>query len=316
MIESHLAVPLSFWVFFLLGVAFLLVLDLGVFNRRDHEIKIKESLALTLFYVVLALLFGAWIYYELGSTSAKEYLTGYLIEKSLSLDNIFIISLIFSHLHIPRLYQHRVLFFGVLGVIVLRGIMIGVGASLISHFSWIIYVFAIFLIFTGAKMLRFTKPSSLENSILLNFLNKFLPVSKLHGHSFFVRQSDKKQSWLGKWSVTPLFIALLLVEFTDLVFAVDSVPAIFLITDDPFIVYTSNIFAILGLRALYFALEDIIHRFVYLKQALALILIFIGSKVFIVDYFHLAKFPATLSLTITLCLLLGGVVYSWYRSHK
>lgn len=316
--ETLLTVPLSIWFFFIAGIIFLLVIDLGLFNRKAHEIGIKESMLLSLFYFVIACLFGIWIYYYFGSTSAKEYFTGYLIEKSLTLDNIFVISLIFSHLAIPRLYQHRVLFWGVLGVIILRGMMIGAGAVLIAKFSWVLYFFAAFLVLTGIKMLwKKEEHTDLANNKTLLFLQKILPITKeLHGHAFFVKLPKTTHATQSQWWVTPLFVTLLFIEFTDLVFALDSIPAVFTITQEPFIIYTSNIFAILGVRALYFALSDIITRFVYLKQALALVLIFIGSKVFITDFLGLAKFPATLSLSITVLLIAGGIVYSLYRSRR
>ncbi len=305
---------LAKWAIFLGIVIFLLVLDLGVFNKKDHEIGVKESLYLTAFYVVIALAFSLWIWYTQGMQSTQEYLTGYLIEKSLSLDNIFVISLIFKALHIPSLYQHRVLFWGIIGVIVLRAIMIGLGATLVSQFSWTLYIFAVFLIVTGVKMM-FAKEhgEDVEHSKLLHFFQKFFRVTKeLHGNHFFVSLADPKTKVMQLWC-TPLFIALLMVESTDLLFAVDSVPAIFAITTDTYIIYTSNIFAVLGLRALYFALAAVLPRFVYLKYALSLILVFIGSKIFIADLFNWTKFPASVSLWVTLGLLAGGIISSLYR---
>lgn len=307
--------PLWMWGAFLILVFALLIFDLGILQRRTHEISIKESLGLSLFYIILSCIFGGWVWYYLGSDSGTEYFTGFIIEKSLSMDNIFIISLIFSFFHIPRLYQHRVLFWGILGVVVLRAIMIGVGATLIVQFDWILYVFAFFLMITGIKMLTMTNTApDIGNNLVLKFMRRFCRITlNLHGQQFLVRlphSSSKRMVW---W-LTPLMVTLILIEITDIVFAIDSVPAIFAITQDPFVVYTSNIFAILGLRALYFALAALIHQFHYLKPALALILIFIGGKVFMADVLHWEKFPASLSLSITLALLSGGILLSiWKR---
>lgn len=303
--------PIWMWGVFISIVIILLVLDLGLFHKKDHEIEVRESLYLSSFYILIALLFGAWIWYQSGSQSGEEYLTGYLIEKSLSLDNIFVISIIFNYLNIPRIYQHRVLFWGILGVIVLRGIMIGLGATLIAEYSWLLYVFAVFLIFTGVKMLFVSEHSTdLKDNWLLNYIRGHLPVTEeLHGNHFFVQIQNK--TWC-----TPLFVALIMIECVDAIFAVDSVPAIFTITTDPYIVYTSNIFAILGLRALYFALAAVIPRFAYLKYALSLVLIFIGAKVFIADLFGWAKFPASISLGITVTLIAGGIFFSLYKTRS
>ncbi len=306
--------PLWMWGVFFSIIFFLLALDLGVLNRKDHAIGIKESLLMSAFYIAIGVAYGGFVWYALDAQSGKEYLTGYLVEKSLSLDNIFVISLVFSFFAVPSKYQHRVLFWGILGVIFLRGIMIGLGATLIERFHWILFIFAAFLIFSGVKMLFIhdDKPDIGKNPVLKFLRAHFRITDKLYGHDFIARLPDetgKKHLWL-----TPLLITLIMVEIIDVVFAVDSVPAVFSITLDPFVVYTSNIFAILGLRALYFALAAIIHRFKYLKQALALVLIFIGSKVFIVDMLDLEKFPASLSLGITLTLLCGGIGYSLYRT--
>jgi tellurite resistance protein TerC len=236
----------------------------------------------------------------------------------LAVDNIFIISLIFTGLNIPRQYQYRVLFYGILGVILLRGLMIGSGSFLIHQFEWILYVFGAFLIFTGIKLL-FSKEKLIEmkENRLLMFFQKHLRVTKtFEGNNFFVKHPHPNHpNKIVLWC-TPLLIALLMIEFIDIVFAVDSIPAIFAITKDPYIVYTSNIFAVLGLRALYFALADIIHRFHYLKYALALILVFIGSKIFITDLLGWDKFPARISLLITVGLLFFGIVYSLYKTKK
>ncbi|OYW25366.1 MAG: hypothetical protein B7Z44_19085, partial [Caulobacter sp. 12-67-6] len=246
-----------------------------------------------------------------------EYLTGFVIEKSLAIDNVFVIALIFGFFAIPPALQHRVLFWGVLGVIVLRAIMIGVGAALVSQFGWVLYIFAAFLILTGVKMLfAGDKPLDLNTNPALKWLRRVMPVSdKLHGDRFFVQGVDPRTGKVARLA-TPLFLALVLVELADLVFAVDSVPAIFAITTDPYIVYTSNIMAILGLRALYFALAAVLHRFAYLKQALAVLLVFIGGKIFIADALGWEKFPAALSLSITFAILAAGVGWSLWKTRQ
>lgn len=303
------------WGVFLGIVLFLLVLDLGVFHRKDRDISITESLAMSGFYIAIGLIFGLWIAYQMGAQSAVEYVTGYLVEKSLSLDNIFVMSLVFAFFAVPPRLQHRVLFWGILGVIFLRGIMIALGAELISEFSWVLYLFAGFLIVTGIKMLISlddSDPDIGQNPLLRLMRRHFRVTETFHGRHFFVRLADKtgvRQIW-----ITPLFLALVCIECVDLVFAVDSVPAVFTITRDPYLIYTSNIFAILGLRALYFALAAVIHRFYYLKYALAFVLIFIGSKVFITPMLGLEKFPPFISLGVTAALLIGGVVYSIYHT--
>ena len=250
------------WLVFAGTVVTLLAFDLGVLHKGDSEIGVKESLALSAGYISIALLFGAWVWWYFGVQSGTEYFTGFLIEKSLSMDNVFVIALIFSYFAIPRQYQHRVLFWGILGVIVLRAFMIGLGAALISNFSWVLYVFGAFLVFTGIKMwIIADHMPDIANNPLLKFLRKHLRVTPaVEGNAFFVNRPDPVSGKPVRWA-TPLFLALCMVEVIDLVFAVDSVPAIFAITSDPFIVYTSNIFAILGLRALYFALAAMIHRF-------------------------------------------------------
>ena len=296
-------------------VVALLSFDLGVLHKHDREIGVRESLLLSAGYISIALTFGAWVWWFLGAQSGTEYFTGFLIEKSLSMDNVFVIALIFSYFAIPRQYQHRVLFWGILGVIVLRAIMIGLGAALVSGFSWILYVFGAFLILTGIKMwIVADHMPDIANNPLLKFLRKHLRVTnELHGNAFFVRQPDPASGKMAR-AATPLFLALCLVEFVDLVFAVDSVPAIFAITSDPFIVYTSNIFAILGLRALYFALAAMIHRFTYLKYALALVLVFIGAKIFLVGF--VGKIPPSISLTVTFGLIAGGVIVSLWKTRQ
>jgi tellurite resistance protein TerC len=302
------------WLLFAGIVVTLLALDLGVLHKDDREIGVRESLFLSAGYISMALLFGAWVWWFLGAQSGTEYFTGFLIEKSLSMDNVFVIALIFSYLAIPRQYQHRVLFWGIMGVIVLRAIMIGVGAALVSQFSWILYLFGAFLVVTGIKMwLVADHMPDIANNPVLKFLRRHLRVTpEVRGNAFFVQEPDPATGQPVRWA-TPLFLALCMVELIDLVFAVDSVPAIFAITDDPFIVYTSNIFAILGLRALYFALAAMIHRFKYLKYALALVLVFIGSKIFLVGI--IGKIPPVISLSVTFGLIAGGVIVSLWKTR-
>jgi len=311
-----LSKPFWMWLIFLSIVLILLIVDLGFFHKKNKEIRVKESLWMSAFYIVIALLFGVWIWRTLGFQSFSEYLTGFLVEKSLALDNIFLISLIFSSLSIPLKYQHRVLFFGILGVIILRGIMIALGTQLISTFSWILYIFSAFMIFTGIKMFFMPKKEiDINDNMLLQWINKYFRITKeINDNSFLIRKIDPVT---GKSHIfmTPLFVALILIESIDFVFAVDSVPAIFTITKDPYIIYTSNIFAVLGLRALYFALALIIDRFYYLKFSLAMILIFIGSKMFVADFMGIDKFPPTISLAVTFSLLLWGCLYSLYKSR-
>lgn len=313
---SWLGTPLYLWLAFLSLVAFLLAFDLGVLHRKSEEISIRQSLVMSAGYIVIGLLFGAFVWWHIGADAGLAYLTGFVIEKTLALDNIFVIALIFSFFAIPRRYQHRALFWGILGVIVLRGIMIGLGATLVAEFHWILYLFAAFLVLTGIKML-FTedKEHDLAKNPLVGFLRRRLHVTdQLEADRFFVR----KPLASGKMAVhaTPLFLALVLIEAADIIFAVDSVPAIFAITTDAFVIYTSNIFAILGLRALYFALAAMIHRFRYLKPALALVLVFIGSKVFIAEFLGLEKFPAMISLGVTFALIAGGVVVSLMKTRQ
>ena len=308
--------PVWLWLVFASVVVTLLVLDLGVLNKKDHEIGVRESLWLSAGYISAGSLFGAWVWWQLGAQSGMEYFTGFVIEKSLSMDNVFVIALIFSYFAIPRALQHRVLFWGILGAIVLRGIMIGLGSALVSEFSWVLYLFGAFLIFTGIKMLTMSDdPPDLKDNVVIRWLQKRMRVTpELHGNAFFVRQpavGDVSKTVL--WA-TPLFLTLCMVEIADLVFAVDSVPAIFAITTDPFIVYTSNIFAILGLRALYFALAAMIHRFKYLKYALAVVLVFIGSKIFLVGI--IGKIPAVVSLSVTFGLITAGVVVSMWKTRN
>ena len=317
LLVEWLGKPAWMWLGFFAIVAVLLALDLGVLHRKQKEIGVGESLALSAGYIALGLSFAGLVWWQLGEQSGIEYLTGFVVEKSLALDNVFVIALIFGYFAIPRQYQHRVLFWGILGVIVLRAIMIGVGATLVAEFGWVLYVFAGFLILTGIKMLTLgDKPTDLSQNPVLKFIRRgFRVTDELHGERFLVKLPDPKTGQLVRY-MTPLLLALILIEIADVIFAVDSVPAIFAITTDPYIVYTSNIFAILGLRALYFALAAVLHRFAYLKQALAVLLIFIGSKIFVADLLGLAKFPAAWSLGVTFAILATGIAYSLWRTRN
>ncbi|WP_374430019.1 TerC family protein [Ideonella dechloratans] len=307
--------PAWIWLLFIAIVIALLAFDLGVLHRDAREIGVRESLLLSAGYISVALLFGAWVWWYLGAQSGMDYYTGFLIEKSLSMDNVFVIALIFTFFAIPRQYQHRVLFWGILGVIVLRALMIGLGATLVSQFSWVLYLFGAFLVITGVKMWFIADHTpDIANNPVLKFLKRHMRVTDgLRGNAFWVRERVAATGRVERFA-TPLLLALVLVECVDLVFAVDSVPAIFAITTDPFIVYTSNIFAILGLRALYFALAAMIHRFQYLKYALALVLVFIGGKIFLVGL--IGKIPATLSLSVTFGLIAGGVLVSLWKTRE
>jgi len=302
------------WLAFLGIVCALLVFDLGVLHREHREIGVRESLLLSAGYITVGLLFGLWVWQQKGGAAGLDYYTGFLIEKSLSMDNVFLMATIFGFFAVPRKYQHEVLFWGILGVIVLRALMIGLGAALIANFSWILYLFGLFLLLTGVRMLfsKVEEAQNLDDNLLVRYLRGHLRITdRLHDGRFFVRLPDASGRQV-LWA-TPLLLTLILIECADLVFAIDSVPAIFAITQDPFIVYTSNIFAILGLRALYFALAALIHRFAYLKYALALVLVFIGGKIFLVGI--IGKIPAAISLGVTFSLLLGGVLYSLWKTR-
>nr|AGS52822.1 integral membrane protein TerC [uncultured bacterium contig00009] len=311
---------------FIILVVGLLVLDLGVFHKKDHVISVKEALVWTVFWVACAMLFAVFVYFAYenhwfgigtgawkrdGHQAAIEYITGYLIEKSLSLDNIFVIAIIISSFGIPKEMQHRVLFWGILGALVMRGAMIMLGTALIMKFGWILYVFGAFLIIIAIKT-AFSKHEEekfdADKSAAVKILRKIFPVSsRFYGHHFFSREN-------GKLAATPLFAALIVIEFSDLIFAIDSIPAIFAITIDPFIVFTSNIFAILGLRSLFFALSALIDKFTYLKYSLALILLFVGLKMQLPLFGgHIglpAHLPAHVSLAVICFFLLLGILAS------
>jgi tellurite resistance protein TerC len=298
------------WAVFLLIVAALLAFDLGVLNKKDHEISVKESLYLSAFYIAVAILFGIGVWYYRGSDDALLYYTGFLVEKSLSLDNVFVFALIFGFLGIPRIYEHRVLVWGILLALLFRAVFIGFGAAAVTEWQWILWFFGAFLIYTGVKML-FAKDNDgpdFENNVVYKWMKRRMNLTtEYHGNDFWFRKNNVRY-------FTPLFVALILINIADIVFAVDSVPAILAITQDPFLVYTSNIFAILGLRALYFALSAMIHRFHYLKYALALILVVIGIKIVLMMIG--IKLPALLTLGLTFGLIAGGVGYSLYKTKE
>ncbi len=297
------------WIVFISLITALLIIDLGVLNKKDEVISFKKSIYISLFYLAISCLFGLFILYEFGPDKASEYYTGFLLEKAMSLDNIFVMSMIFTFFEIPIKYQHRVLFWGILGVIIFRAIMIYVGSSLIQQFEWILFVFAIILIITGFKTLYMVdKPAkNIKDIFIYKFLSKHLNLyPELVGNKFIIKKD-------GKLFFTPLFMALITIEAMDLIFAVDSIPAIFSITQDSFIVYSSNIFAILGLRALFFCLVDIVERFRYIKYSLAIILILIGIKIIVS---HVVVIPKILPLIITIILILIGIIVSIIKDKE
>ena len=290
------------WVGFNAFILLMLALDLGVFHRRAHAIRVREAAIWTAVWVALALLFNFWIYLAAGREIALEFLTGYLIEKSLSVDNIFVMVMIFAFFGVPAKYQHRVLFWGILGALVMRGLFIGLGTYVLHHWHPVIYVFGALLVVTGIRMAtkREETPDLMSNPVV-RLARRVIPVThEYHGHHFTVREA-------GRLVATPLLLVLLLIEATDLMFAIDSIPAIFAITNDPFIVYTSNVFAILGLRSMYFMLGDIVHRFVYLKYGLAVVLVFIGVKMLIMDLY---KIPTPISLGVVVLAIGASIVAS------
>lgn len=298
------------WSIFGVAVVVLLALDLFLFNRKNEEPHFWHTFWMCVFYIVIAIIFGFFVMYEEGTDKGMLYFTGYLLEKSLSLDNIFVMSVIFSAIGVPAKYQHRVLFWGILGALVMRGVMIFLGEALVSRFHWVLYVFSVFLVYTGAHML-FEKEENrkpFKESRLYKTMSKIFHVThEIRGEHFIVKENDK-------WHITPLLFALFIIETMDVVFAFDSIPAIFLITQDVFIVYTSNIFAILGLRALYFLLAAIVNKFAYLKPALSIILIFIGLKIFAP---HLGfEIQTWQSLTFTMLMLTGGILLSVFKEKK
>ncbi|WP_295137587.1 TerC family protein [uncultured Reyranella sp.] len=318
LVQPFLGTPVWFWLAFVSLVAALTAFDLGLLHKEDRVMGIAESLKLSAFYISIALAFGVWVWVEKGDELGMQYFTGFFIEKALSIDNIFVISLIFTFFAIPAKYQYRALLWGIIGVIVLRGLMIAAGAALVSEAYWVLYLFAAFLIVTGIKMF-FTTDSEpdLANNAAIRWISKRMRVTKeLHGDKFFVFRADERTGRRAL-AATPLFLALVVINLADLVFAVDSVPAIFAITTDTFVVYTSNIMAVLGLRALYFALSAMIDRFHYLKHALAGVLIFIGSKIFVSDFLlGDAKFPPVASLAVTFGLIAAGIAWSLWKTRE
>lgn len=293
---------LPIWIAFNIFVVCMLALDLLVFHRHAHVVKVKEALLFSAFWIALALAFNVVIWWWQGSEVALQFFTGYLIEKSLSIDNLFVFLLIFSYFAVPPIYQHRVLFWGVLGALVMRFVFIVAGAALLARFHWLIYVFGVFLIFTGLRMARKgDEEIHPEKNPVVNFVRRLMPVTPdYQGGRFFIRD-------MGRLMATPLFIVLVMVETTDVIFALDSIPAIFAITTDPFIVYTSNVFAILGLRSLFFALAGVMVMFHYLKLGLSAVLTFIGAKMVLADFLHI---PIGISLLIIAGILIASVVAS------
>ncbi|NOU47212.1 MAG: TerC family protein [Bacteroidales bacterium] len=295
-------ITLSVWVGFLLFVCLMLALDLGVFNRKSHAVSIKEALIWSAIWISMALIFNFGVYHYMGEVKGLEFLTGYLIEKALSVDNLFVFIMLFSMFDVDPKYQHKVLFWGILGALIMRAIFIFAGVALINRFHWIIYIFGVFLVFTGIKML-FHKDEEIhpEKNPLVRLFKKFLPVTpEMHGNRFFVKINHKSFA-------TPLFVVLIVIEFTDVIFATDSIPAILAISHDPFIIFSSNVFAILGLRALYFALAGITKYFHFLKYGLSAILVFVGAKMIIAGIF---EFPIVLSLLIIMGILVVSVIAS------
>jgi len=298
-----MAVSIYFWIGFHVFIFFMLALDLGIFNRKEHKVPVKEAVIWSAVWISLALLFDLFIFFEFGKTKALEFITGYVIEYSLSVDNIFVFILIFTYFSVQEKYQHKILFWGIMGALVMRGIFIFAGVALITKFHWIILIFGGFLVFTGIKML-FQKETQVdpEKNPVVRFFRKFLPVTdELHGGRLLVRLNHKLYA-------TPLFLVLLVIESSDLIFAVDSIPAILAISHDRFIVYTSNIFAILGLRSLYFAISGIMGYFRYLKTGLAFVLTFVGLKM--LASFINFEIPIILSLAVIISILLISIIAS------
>jgi tellurite resistance protein TerC len=295
--------PLIFWIFFNVFVLIMLALDLGVFHRKSHEVSTKEALTWTIVWITLALIFNGILYFWKGQQQALEFFTGYLIEKALSVDNIFVFIMIFTYFQVPAKFQHKVLFWGILGALIMRVIFIFAGVALIEKFHFTIYIFGAILLYTGYKMFNHNQAKiDPEKNPVIRFFRKIMPVTpRLHEDKFFVRIN-------GERFATPLFLVLILIETTDLIFAVDSIPAILAITQDQFIVYTSNVFAILGLRSLYFALANIIHRFWLLTYGLAIVLIFVGLKMLLIDVY---KIPVAWSLLFIAVTITASVVLSF-----
>jgi len=299
---------LALWLGFLAFIGVLLALDLGLLHRKQREIKVGEALGMSFGYFAMAMIFCAGVFHYRGPAAGYEFLTGYLIEWSLSVDNIFVFVLVFTYFAVPSQYQHRVLFWGILGALVMRGLLIVAGTHLIQTFHWIVFVFGAFLIVTAVKMLVMAaaKPD-LENNIVVRMVRRHMRVTDSYDGQRFLTRRD------GRLWATPLFLVLVVIEFTDLVFAVDSIPAIFAITLDPFIVYTSNVFAILGLRSLYFALAHVVHRFHYLKYGLAIVLAIVGAKMIVNGAFEEKVIPTEFTLAATAALVFGSIALSFLR---
>lgn len=299
--------PLLFSIF-IGAVLALLVADLVLFHRKAHAISFREALLWTIFWVGLAMGFNAWLYFEYGSKPALEFMAGYVIEQALSVDNLFVFLVIFNYFAVPSAYQHRVLFWGILGAVILRGVFIALGTALVASFHWVFYVFAVFLIYTGIRILMFEDSDmEPEKNPVVRFFRRFVRMTgDYYGQKFVVRVG-------GKLFATPLLLVVAVVEATDVVFAVDSIPAIFAVTTDPFLVFTSNIFAILGLRSLFFLISNLMDRFHYLKYGLGLVLSFVGLKMLIKDWFEI---PIGVSLLVIASLLASSILLSWFRPEK
>jgi tellurite resistance protein TerC len=296
------------WAAFVAFVLAMLALDLGVFHKKAHVVGFREAAGWSLVWVSLALVFNGVLWWQFGDKLALEFLTGYLIEKSLSVDNIFVFVVIFGSLRVPALYQHRVLFWGILGALIMRAVMIFAGVALLERFHWLIYVFGAFLVITGLKLLRQQEEDPDPNKgLFMRVVRRLIPTSTQYDGDKFFTKVD------GRTLATPLFMALMLVEFTDLIFAIDSIPAIFAVTRDPFIVFTSNIFAILGLRSLYFLLAGVVDRFIYLKVGLAGVLVFVGLKMSLID---VVKIPSLISLLVIATMLGTAIGASLWVSRK
>lgn len=310
LMTPFLGQPAVFWAGFFVIVVGLLILDLFVFNTKDKIPSTRASVIQALSYFALAMCFGVFVWQTNGPEHGMDFYTGYMIELSLSMDNLFVMSVILTTFAVPTAYQHRVLFWGILGVLVLRGIMIGFGTALIAQFEWVLYIFALFLIITGVRLLAAQKDQThdVRESFIVTFLQRHVRfTARIHGHAFWVREPHPQTGKMVLFA-TPLFMALMCIELMDVVFALDSIPAIFAISTEPFVVYTSNIFAILGLRALYFALASVIERFRYMKYALSIVLIFIGTKVFYTHF--VGKIDPLISLSVTIGILAAGVLFS------
>ena len=295
--------PITIWIIVNIFVIAMLILDLLVFHRKAHEVSMKEAAGWSVFWIALSGFFNLGVYFFMGPQAGLEFLTGYLIEKALSVDNLFVFVLIFSYFNVPAKYQHRVLFWGILGAMIMRGVMIGLGTALITQFHWIIYLFGAFLVFTGIRMLwQDDEQIEPERNPVLRLFRRIVPVTDTyHAQKFLVKSNVAGRTRL---MATPLLVVLVLIETTDLIFAVDSIPAVFAITLNPFIVYTSNIFAILGLRALYFLLAGVVHKFHYLKVGLSAVLVFVGAKMLLMDIYHIST-PLSL---VVVAVLIGGSV--------